>query len=121
MNLNPKKCTFGIEEGMFLGYKVSTRGLNVCPDKIDIVLSIPSPKFLKDVQKLNGKLASLNRFLAKLAKNSLPPRVSVKGQILADFIVERPEEDSPDTLMAEEEELPEPWILFTDGSSCTYG
>ncbi|GJZ40414.1 reverse transcriptase domain-containing protein [Tanacetum coccineum] len=49
------------------------------------------------------------------------PRVSVKGQILADFIVERPEEDSPDTLMAEEEELPEPWILFTDGSSCTYG
>ncbi|GKB25873.1 reverse transcriptase domain-containing protein [Tanacetum coccineum] len=49
------------------------------------------------------------------------PRVSVKGQILADFIVERPEEDSPDTLMEEAEELPEPWILFTDGSSCTDG
>ncbi|GKC98436.1 putative reverse transcriptase domain-containing protein [Tanacetum coccineum] len=49
------------------------------------------------------------------------PRVSVKGQILADFIVERPEEDSPDTLMEAEEELPEPWILFTDGSSCTDG
>ncbi|GJS22100.1 reverse transcriptase domain-containing protein [Tanacetum coccineum] len=31
------------------------------------------------------------------------------------------EEESPDTLMGEEEELPEPWILFTDGSSCTYG
>nr|GEV47725.1 reverse transcriptase domain-containing protein [Tanacetum cinerariifolium] len=49
------------------------------------------------------------------------PRVSVKGQILADFIVERPEEDSLDTLMEVEEELPESWILFTDGSSCTYG
>ncbi|GKC51371.1 reverse transcriptase domain-containing protein [Tanacetum coccineum] len=49
------------------------------------------------------------------------PRVSVKGQILADFIVERPEEDSSDTLMEEAEELPEPWILFTDGSSCTDG
>ncbi|GJR43550.1 reverse transcriptase domain-containing protein [Tanacetum coccineum] len=49
------------------------------------------------------------------------PRVSVKGQILADFIVERPEEDSPDTLMEIEEELPEPWILFTDGSSYTDG
>ncbi|GJX42171.1 reverse transcriptase domain-containing protein [Tanacetum coccineum] len=49
------------------------------------------------------------------------PRVSVKGQILADFIVERPEEDSPDTPMEVEEELPEPWILFTDGSSCTDG
>ncbi|GJU13179.1 reverse transcriptase domain-containing protein [Tanacetum coccineum] len=49
------------------------------------------------------------------------PRVSVKGQILADFIIERPEEDSLDTPMEKEEELPEPWILFTDGSSCTDG
>ncbi|GJX79868.1 reverse transcriptase domain-containing protein [Tanacetum coccineum] len=44
------------------------------------------------------------------------PRVLVKGQILADFIVERLEEDSPDTLMETEEELPEPWILF-DGTN----
>ncbi|GKA53461.1 reverse transcriptase domain-containing protein [Tanacetum coccineum] len=49
------------------------------------------------------------------------PRVSVKGQILADFIVERPEEDDPDTAMEVEDELPERWILFTDGSSCTDG
>ncbi|GKD11866.1 reverse transcriptase domain-containing protein [Tanacetum coccineum] len=60
MKLNPKKCTFGVEEGMFLGYKVNTKGLKVCPDKVDVVLSLPSPKCLKDVQKLNGKLASLN-------------------------------------------------------------
>ncbi|GKB61676.1 reverse transcriptase domain-containing protein [Tanacetum coccineum] len=33
-------------------------------------------------------------------------------QILADFIVERQEEESLDTLMGEGEELPEPWILF---------
>ncbi|GKE54745.1 reverse transcriptase domain-containing protein, partial [Tanacetum coccineum] len=52
---------------------------------------------------------------------TLRPRVSVKGQILADFIVERPEEDSPDTSMEEKEELPEPWILFTNRSSCTDG
>ncbi|GKG49386.1 hypothetical protein Tco_0515838, partial [Tanacetum coccineum] len=45
----------------------------------------------------------------------------VKGQILADFIVERPEEDSPDTLKEEKEELSKPWILFTNGSSCTDG
>ncbi|GJV78684.1 reverse transcriptase domain-containing protein [Tanacetum coccineum] len=48
-------------------------------------------------------------------------RVSVKGQILVDFIVERLEEDSLDTSMEEEEELPEPWILFRDGSSYTDG
>ncbi|GJV61547.1 reverse transcriptase domain-containing protein [Tanacetum coccineum] len=234
-------------------------------DKVDVVLSLPSPKCLKDVQKLNGKLASLNRFLAKSVEKSLPffktlkkctkksdfhwteeaeaafkqmkqliaklptltapkekeelivylaaakeavsavlmtereakqmpiyfvsralrgpkvnytsmeklvlalvhankrlkryfqahpiivvtdqpikqvlsrpevagrlqkwsielgeyaihyrPRVSVKGQILADFIVERLKEDDPDTAMEVKEELLEPWLLFTDGSS----
>ncbi|GKG33660.1 reverse transcriptase domain-containing protein [Tanacetum coccineum] len=49
------------------------------------------------------------------------PRTSIKGQILADFIVERPDEESPDELMAEPEELLEPWTLFTDGSSCIDG
>ncbi|GJR05435.1 reverse transcriptase domain-containing protein [Tanacetum coccineum] len=48
-------------------------------------------------------------------------RTAIKGQILADFIVERPEEESPDELMAEPEVLPEPWTLFTDGSSCVDG
>ncbi|GJS77623.1 reverse transcriptase domain-containing protein [Tanacetum coccineum] len=33
MKLNPKKCIFGVKEGMFLGYKVNTKGLKVCPDK----------------------------------------------------------------------------------------
>ncbi|GJT94753.1 reverse transcriptase domain-containing protein [Tanacetum coccineum] len=269
MKLNPKKCTFGMQEGMFLGYKVSTNGLRACPDKADTVLSLPSPRCIKDVQKLNGKLASLNRFLSKSAEKSLPffktlkkctkksdfqwtpeaeeafkqmkkliaelptltapkeheeliiylaaakeaisailmtdregrqipvyfisrtlrgpkvnytpmeklvlallsaskrlkryfqahtvvvitdqpikqllssseisgrmlkwkfelegydiqyrPRTAIKGQILADFIVERPEEGSPDKLMAEPEVLPEPWTLFTDGSSCIDG
>ncbi|GJT60221.1 reverse transcriptase domain-containing protein [Tanacetum coccineum] len=269
MKLNPKKCTFGIEEGMFLGYKVNTKGIKVCPDKVEAVLSLPSPKCLKDVQKLNGKLASLNRFLSKSAEKSLPffktlkkctkksdfqwtteaeaafkqmkqltaelltltaptekeelivylatikeavsavlmtereakqmpiyfvsrvlqgpevnytpmetlvlalvhtskrlkryfqahtiivitdqpikqvlsrpkvarrlqkwniglgeydiqyrPRTSVKGQILADFIVERPEDDPQDTPMEAEEELPDPWTLFMDGSSCVDG
>ncbi|GJX64969.1 reverse transcriptase domain-containing protein [Tanacetum coccineum] len=249
--------------------KVSTNGLKACPDKADAVLSLPSPRCIKDVQKLNGKLASLNRFLSKSAEKSLPffktlknctkksdfqwtpeaeeafkqmkkliaelptltaskereeliiylaaakeaisavlmtdregrqipvyfvsrtlrgpevnytpmeklvlallsaskrlkryfqahtvivitsqpikqllssseisgrmlkwkfelegydiqyrPRTAIKGQILADFIVERPEEESPDELMTEPEVLPEPWTLFTDGSSCVDG
>ncbi|GKD51312.1 reverse transcriptase domain-containing protein, partial [Tanacetum coccineum] len=49
------------------------------------------------------------------------PRTSVKGQILADFIVERPEDDPLDTPVEAEEELPDPWTLFTDGSSCVDG
>ncbi|GKB82580.1 reverse transcriptase domain-containing protein [Tanacetum coccineum] len=43
------------------------------------------------------------------------------GQILADFIVERPEDNLEDTLMEGAKELPDPWTLFMDGSSCADG
>ncbi|GJR60238.1 reverse transcriptase domain-containing protein [Tanacetum coccineum] len=72
MKLNPKKCAFGMREGTFLGYKVDTDELRVCPDKVEAILNLPPPKCLKDVQKLNGNLASLNRFLSKSAEKSLP-------------------------------------------------
>nr|GFA93235.1 reverse transcriptase domain-containing protein [Tanacetum cinerariifolium] len=49
------------------------------------------------------------------------PRTSVKGQILANFIVERLEEDLSDTPIEDKEELPDPWLLFTDESSCIDG
>ncbi|GKB43660.1 reverse transcriptase domain-containing protein [Tanacetum coccineum] len=49
------------------------------------------------------------------------PRKADKGKILADFIVERPEDNLEDTLMEDAEELPDPWTLFTDGSSCIDG
>ncbi|GJY01099.1 hypothetical protein Tco_0359251 [Tanacetum coccineum] len=72
MKLNPKNCAFGVRGGTILGYKVDADRLRVCPDKVEAVLNLPSPKCLKDVQKLNGKLASLNRFLSKSTEKSLP-------------------------------------------------
>ncbi|GJS58685.1 hypothetical protein Tco_0653469 [Tanacetum coccineum] len=67
-----KQIGRNLEEGMFLGYKINAEGLKVCPDKADAVLSLSSPGCLKDVQRLNGKLTSLNRFLSKSAEKSLP-------------------------------------------------
>ncbi|GKB83387.1 reverse transcriptase domain-containing protein, partial [Tanacetum coccineum] len=235
MKPNLKKCTFGAVEGMFLGYMIGPEGIKPCPKKIEVVLQLPSPQTIKEVQSLNGKLAGLNRFLYKSTEKSLPlfktlkkcvkksdfrwtpeaeqafkqlkqhiselpmlvtprpkeelimylsasqravgavlmterdsiqtpvyfvsralqvpelnytpmeklvlalvfaakrlrsimlgkhnityrPRTSVKGQILADFLVEKPEEASAD--MLEKEAPQEPWTLFTDGSSCIDG
>ncbi|GJW12161.1 reverse transcriptase domain-containing protein [Tanacetum coccineum] len=238
MKLNPKKCTFGMKEGVFLGYKVNSDGLTVCPDKVKAVLSLPSPKCLKDCTKKSdfqwtteaeAAFQQMKKLIAELPMMDAPqekeeliiylaaakeaisavlmterdgkqipiyfvsralrgpeinytpmeklvlalvsaskrlkryfqahtvivitdqpikqmlsnpevtgrllkwsfeleehdiqyrPRTSVKGQILADFIVERPEDNSEDTLMEDEEELPDPWTLFTDGSSCADG
>ncbi|GKA52719.1 reverse transcriptase domain-containing protein [Tanacetum coccineum] len=72
MKLNPKKYTFGAVEGIFLGYMISPEGIKPCPDKTKAVLRLPSPWKIKEVRSLNGKLASLNRFLSKSAKKSLP-------------------------------------------------
>ncbi|GJU64410.1 reverse transcriptase domain-containing protein [Tanacetum coccineum] len=44
MKLNLKKCSFGMREGTFLGYKVNADRLKVCPNKVEAVLSLPSAK-----------------------------------------------------------------------------
>ncbi|GJZ28313.1 reverse transcriptase domain-containing protein [Tanacetum coccineum] len=71
MKLNPKKCTFGAVEGMFLGYMISSKGIKPYPEITEAVLQLPSPRTIKEVQSLNKKLSSLNRFLSKSAEKSL--------------------------------------------------
>ncbi|GJS36380.1 reverse transcriptase domain-containing protein [Tanacetum coccineum] len=185
MKLNPKKYAFGMREGIFLGYKVDADRLRVCPDKVEAVLNLPSPRCLKECKteiafkQMKQSIAELSMLAAPTGKEELimyltaakedisavlmteidgkqvpiyfvsralqgpeinytpmeklilalvsaskrlkRSRTSVKGQILADFIIERPEDDILDTPMEEGEELPDPWVLFTDGSSCVDG
>ncbi|GJY40144.1 reverse transcriptase domain-containing protein [Tanacetum coccineum] len=72
--------------------------------------------------KQTPRADSDDRFhLKEKTKGYAVPRVSVKGQVLADFIVERPEEEGQDDSAKEEEPLPAQWTLFTDGSSCVDG
>ncbi|GJU69453.1 reverse transcriptase domain-containing protein [Tanacetum coccineum] len=78
MKLNPKKCTFGAVEGMFLRYMISSKGIKPCQDKTEAVLRLLSPRTIKEVKSLNGKLASLNRFLSKSAEKSLPLFITLK-------------------------------------------
>ncbi|GJY38132.1 reverse transcriptase domain-containing protein [Tanacetum coccineum] len=51
----------------------------------------------------------------------LVPRTSIRGQVLADFIAERPDEGGPLVETQDEEAVSDPWTLFTDGSSCREG
>nr|GEW81050.1 reverse transcriptase domain-containing protein [Tanacetum cinerariifolium] len=72
MKLNPKKCSFGVEEGNFLGYMVTSEGIRANPRKKKALADLQSPQTLKEMQSLSGKLAALNRFLAKSVERSLP-------------------------------------------------
>ncbi|GJU26700.1 hypothetical protein Tco_1165321 [Tanacetum coccineum] len=49
------------------------------------------------------------------------PKTSMRGQILADFIAERPDEEGPPMEAPAEEAIPELWTLFMDESLCLEG
>ncbi|GKA58879.1 reverse transcriptase domain-containing protein [Tanacetum coccineum] len=72
MKLNPKECSFGMEEGKFLGYIVTFEGIKAHPKKTKDVINMPSPSSLKQMQRLSGKLATLNTFMSKAAERVLP-------------------------------------------------
>nr|XP_027088665.1 uncharacterized protein LOC113710014 [Coffea arabica] len=72
MRLNPKKCTFGVRSGKFLGYMISKDGVRANPDKVKAIMDMAPPRNIKEVQRLAGRMAALNRFLSKSAVRGSP-------------------------------------------------
>ncbi|XP_072058156.1 uncharacterized protein [Arachis hypogaea] len=72
MRLNPEKCAFAVQGGKFLGFLLTRRGIEANPDKCRAVLDMASPKTVKEVQRLTGRLAALSRFVPCLASTSIP-------------------------------------------------
>jgi hypothetical protein len=66
--LNPNNCVFGISSGKILGFIISHRGIEANPEKISTITSMKAPTCIKDVQKLTGCMAALNRFISKLGE-----------------------------------------------------
>ncbi|KAL0449020.1 UNVERIFIED_CONTAM: Transposon Tf2-12 polyprotein [Sesamum latifolium] len=83
LKLNPTKCTFGVRGGKFSGYMISERGIETNPEKISAIMDMPPPHSIKDVQKLAGRLAALNRFITRRYLTSPPLLTKPKiGEIL---------------------------------------
>ena len=72
MRLNASKCSFGVGSGKFLGYMVTHRGIEVNPNQIRAINSLQPPRNLKEVQKLTGMMAALNRFISRSAERCRP-------------------------------------------------
>ena len=70
--LNPTKCVFGVPYGKLLGFIVSNRGIKANPEKINAIMAMDALATIKDVQKLTGCMAALNRFLSRLSERGLP-------------------------------------------------
>ena len=72
MKLNPTKCAFRVSTGKFLGFIVNNRGIEANPDKIKVVLNMPSPLGIKEVQRLTGRIAALSRFVSRASDKCQP-------------------------------------------------
>ncbi|GAA0148199.1 hypothetical protein LIER_07712 [Lithospermum erythrorhizon] len=72
LKMYPEKCSFGVVLGKFLGYMISSRGIEPNPDMIEALLGMKPPNSYKDVRKLTGCLAALNRFISKSGERNLP-------------------------------------------------
>jgi len=72
MHLNFEKCTFGVGCNKFLGFMITHRGIEANPNKCTAILEMHSPTNVQKVQKLNGRLTSLFKFLPKLAEKTKP-------------------------------------------------
>lgn len=64
MKLNPSKCAFKVELGKFLGFMVSEREIDANPERVEVVVGMLSPSNLHKVQRLDGRVAALNHFIA---------------------------------------------------------
>jgi hypothetical protein len=70
--LNPTKCVFGVPSGKLLGFFVSNRGIEANPVKTTAITDMEAPATIKDMQKLTGCMAALNRFISRLGERGLP-------------------------------------------------
>ena len=72
LRLNASKCSFGVGSGKFLGYMVTQREIKVNPDQIKAINSLQPPRNPKEVQKLTGMTAALNRFISRSVDRCRP-------------------------------------------------
>ena len=68
IHLNPHKCILYVESGIFLGFIVSNKGIQVDPLKVEAIVNLPPPHSIRQLQILQGKSKFLRCFIVNYAK-----------------------------------------------------
>ncbi|KAK9077953.1 hypothetical protein SSX86_002010 [Deinandra increscens subsp. villosa] len=106
-------------------YMVTERGIEASPEQIQEIINLKSPTNVKEVQRLTGRVAALNRFISRsseksnILKKNKKFEWAIKSQALADFVADFSSDILPEVEL-EVKQLQEAsgsWILYTDGAS----
>lgn len=73
------KCVFGVSYEKFLGFVVSKRCIETNLEKRKALQDMESPTKEKEVQKLIGYVATLNRFISKAMDKCVPSFDIIRG------------------------------------------
>ena len=61
--VNPAKCVFGVSELEFLGHRVSSKGVQPLPEKVEVINSFPRPDSQRKLREFLGLINFYHRFL----------------------------------------------------------
>ena len=62
--LNPKKCVFMVRQGKIMGHIVSKNGISTNFEKIKIIVELPRPRNVRQVQSFMGHCGYYQRFIS---------------------------------------------------------
>ena len=63
IKIKTRKCEFACEETMFLGYKVTNRGLQIDEERIKSIREYPRPKNVKQIKRFMGFAGYYRQFI----------------------------------------------------------
>ena len=70
--LNWEKCHFMVQEGIVLGHRISTRGIEVDKAKIEAIEKLPPPSSVKGIKRFLGQVGFYRRFIKVFSQITKP-------------------------------------------------
>ncbi|CAM8910621.1 unnamed protein product [Rhodiola kirilowii] len=83
--LNYEKCHFMVTHGIVLGHIVSQEGMEVDKAKIDMIMTLPYPSTVRDIQSFLGHAGFYRRFIKDFSKKALPLSTLLQKEVPFEF------------------------------------
>ncbi len=79
--IQPAKCEFAKSEIIYLGHKISDKGLIPTEDKLEKISNFPQPRDVKSLQRFLGLCGYYRKFIPNFSEKMAPLNKLLRGQI----------------------------------------